>query len=174
MAHTAAYVRTPLSSAVALAAVSHLADRFAILLSEGRAYSEAKPVPTVTERGEELLFTENIDAHIQTWFPLLIGISSGITSTLGSVRSASTDALFHLLKVNGNKFSNGLWSLIYRGVLSPIFDDVRHLSGTFAPSFLERRRDSLSLPPPTALRGFVFAAFVMERLSSLAHMGAGF
>jgi len=119
-----AFTRTPLSSAVAVAALDHLSIRFVSLLSEGKALPAARP--SQMEGRGELIFTETVDAHIQTWFPLLIGISSGITSPLASVRVAATSALFRVLSENGDKFSPGLWTLIFRGVLAPIFDDVKH------------------------------------------------
>uniref|UniRef100_A0A7S3A2K3 SEC7 domain-containing protein n=1 Tax=Rhodosorus marinus TaxID=101924 RepID=A0A7S3A2K3_9RHOD len=122
-----AFTRTPLSSAVAVAALDHLSIRFVSLLSEGKALPAARPLQI--EGKVELIFTETVDAHIQTWFPLLIGVSSGITSSLASVRVTATSALFRVLSENGHKFSPGLWTLIYRGVLAPIFDDVKHHLG---------------------------------------------
>ena len=34
--------------------------------------------------------------------------------------------LFHMLRLHGNMFSEELWGLIFKGVLIPIFDNVRH------------------------------------------------
>lgn len=43
------------------------------------------------------------------------------------VRTRALDVLFGLLRDYGPGFSASFWALVYRGVLLPLFDDVRHL-----------------------------------------------
>ncbi len=43
------------------------------------------------------------------------------------VRSRALDVLFGLLRDFGPGFSATFWALVFRGVLLPLFDDVRHI-----------------------------------------------
>lgn len=72
-------------------------------------------------------FTDS-DAHLRLWWPLLTGLASLITQDPRlPVRLRSLHALFALLRRYGAGFSLSLWTLIYQGVLLPIFDDVMSL-----------------------------------------------
>ena len=44
------------------------------------------------------------------------------------VRSRAMDVLFGMLRDYGPAFSASFWGLVYRGVLLPMFDDVKHCS----------------------------------------------
>ena len=49
------------------------------------------------------------------------------------VRSRALEALFGLLREFGPGFSSSFWGLVYRGVLLPMFDDVRHAQRPESP-----------------------------------------
>jgi brefeldin A-inhibited guanine nucleotide-exchange protein len=75
-------------------------------------------------------FTADVDAHIGAWFPILTGLASTIQDERPAVRMAASSGLFKVLEQNGGRFAPSMWVLVFRGVLSPLFDDVRHLSST--------------------------------------------
>lgn len=43
------------------------------------------------------------------------------------VRTRALDVLFGVLRDYGPGFSPSFWALVFRGVLLPLFDDVRHV-----------------------------------------------
>ncbi len=57
----------------------------------------------------------------------------GIYSLCGQVRGRALEALFGLLRDFGPGFSASFWGLVYRGVLLPMFDDVRHAQRPESP-----------------------------------------
>ncbi|KAI9205577.1 uncharacterized protein BJ171DRAFT_423031 [Polychytrium aggregatum] len=60
------------------------------------------------------------------WFPVLTTLTRIITdSTSGQVRTKTTDILFDTLKNSGEYFEPSFWKKIHRGVLLPIFEDLR-------------------------------------------------
>jgi brefeldin A-inhibited guanine nucleotide-exchange protein len=148
----AAYTRSPLSSSVALSAIDLLTEKCAFALAEGAAVVSARPVdsndipidPAAT--GEERLvgddatyvslqknlamgrFSADVEAHIGTWFPILTGLASSIQDERPNIRLAASKGLFKVLSDYGGRFTPGLWEIIFKGVVSPMFDDVRHLS----------------------------------------------
>ena len=77
------------------------------------------------EETNEILFTD-AEHDLKYWFPILTGLSEVISHPHVDVRTSSLDMLFDLLFKYGKSFSSGLWELIFRGVLFPIFDNVRH------------------------------------------------
>ena len=46
---------------------------------------------------------------------------------LAQVRTRALDVLFGLLRDYGPGYSATFWALVFRGVLLPLFDDVRHV-----------------------------------------------
>lgn len=81
---------------------------------------------TVIERYE---FSADVEAHIGAWFPILTGLASSVSDSRPAVRAAATEGLFRVLRAHGGTFGPSLWTLVFRGVISPLFDDVRHLPG---------------------------------------------
>lgn len=60
------------------------------------------------------------------------------TTPPSQIRTRALDVLFGLLRDFGPGFSASFWALVFRGVLLPLFDDVRHVqnpapAGTGAP-----------------------------------------
>ncbi|XP_057520110.1 brefeldin A-inhibited guanine nucleotide-exchange protein 5 [Amaranthus tricolor] len=60
------------------------------------------------------------------WFPMLAGLSDLTSDPRAEVRNCALEVLFDLLNERGNKFSPSFWESIFRRVLFPIFDHVRH------------------------------------------------
>jgi len=58
---------------------------------------------------------------------MITALASAIQEKRSSVRVAASNGLLKVLKDHGDKFSSSMWTLIFCGVVSPIFDDVRHL-----------------------------------------------
>lgn len=75
-------------------------------------------------------FTADVEAHIGAWFPILTGLAGAIQDERPNVREAASKGLYKVLSDSGGRFAPSLWVLIFRGVLSPMFDDVRHLSNS--------------------------------------------
>lgn len=88
---------------------------------------DAALLATDGERGGRIRRFGDTHEHLQLWFPLLTGLANLVASDPRlAVRSRALSVLFALLRRYGPGFSGPLWSLVYTGVLLPIFDDVRH------------------------------------------------
>ena len=74
-------------------------------------------------------FTDCI-AHTALWWPLLTSLAALVEDQRLVIRSTALDVLFGLLQTHGTRFSPELWELVFRGVLFPLFDDVRHVPST--------------------------------------------
>lgn len=107
-------------------------------------------------------------AHTRMWWPVLTALSTLSADRRFDVRLASLHALFNSLEKHGHKFSSGLWSLIFKGVLIPLLDELRHLE-----VFVEKgSRGSPKLPLPsssTATRiqyrsGMATSTYCLQRL----------
>jgi len=94
-------------------------------LAEGKVISIAS---SSSDSQSGVMFSEN-DKHLALWFPILTGMSSVVAHAHIDVRTSALRTLFHILSDYGQKFSVGFWQLIFRGVLLPIFDNVRYASG---------------------------------------------
>ncbi|CAN8073761.1 unnamed protein product [Agarophyton chilense] len=131
-----AYTRTTISTDVPIAAINLLSGLCATSLAEGKALSSLRVKRSHGENGEEhgedgeIWFTADIEAHIGSWFPILTGLATTLQDERPQVRSAASSGLFKVLENHGGQFSPSLWVLIFRGVLSPVFDDVRYLSSS--------------------------------------------
>lgn len=128
----AAYTKTKLSSQISLAAIELLSVRCAKSLADGTALSTLRKQPRTEQlsakHDHDILFTAENVAHIGAWFPVLIGLASAIQDDRGPIRMAATEALHKVFSNYGGRFSSSLWALIFRGVIVPMFDDVRHLT----------------------------------------------
>ncbi|XP_074312417.1 brefeldin A-inhibited guanine nucleotide-exchange protein 5 [Silene latifolia] len=69
---------------------------------------------------------ENYDVTEHYWFPMLAGLSDLTSDSRVEVRNCALEVLFDLLNERGSKFSPTFWESIFRRVLFPIFDHVRH------------------------------------------------
>uniref|UniRef100_A0A0K8R4C3 Putative guanine nucleotide exchange factor n=1 Tax=Ixodes ricinus TaxID=34613 RepID=A0A0K8R4C3_IXORI len=80
---------------------------------------------------EDIWTKENgiVDVTEHYWFPMLAGLSDLTSDSRSEVRNCALEVLFDLLNERGSKFSSSLWENIFRRVLFPIFDHVRHASG---------------------------------------------
>lgn len=145
-----AYVRSSKSLEVSLTALDKLANQCADALGEGRAISRTGLAPAANgapasdnftlgdeDGGEgdegvltEVFFSAENDADISAWFSVLTVLASSMQDSREDVSRAASAGMFRVLNKHGGKFQPALWKLIFRGVLSPLFDDVRYLSAT--------------------------------------------
>ena len=68
------------------------------------------------------------EEHLKVWWPLLTGLAGIISDHRLVIRTRALNCMFALLRRFGPGFSQSLWSLIFSGVLLPLFDDVRHVA----------------------------------------------
>ncbi|KAL6545251.1 Brefeldin A-inhibited guanine nucleotide-exchange protein 5 [Orobanche gracilis] len=80
-----------------------------------------KPINTKTN--------ETFDVTERYWFPMLAGLSDLTSDSRSEVSNCALEVLFDLLNERGSSFSSSFWENIFRRVLFPIFDHVRHASG---------------------------------------------
>lgn len=153
--------------------VPRIAD---VALAEGvrvrRAWEEegfGGEVDTATKQRKE-------DPMLKYWFPILFGLYEIIMTCELEVRTRALTYLFETLKEHGGNFSRDLWEVVCRGVLFPIFDDLK-LSRSESSKFANREDMNiwLSTTLVKALREFVglfhffyqSLSFVMEGLLDL-------
>lgn len=131
-----AYTRSSVSTAVSLAAIDLLCGRCASSLANGRALSvlreqvESNKTSNEMKGSDSTIMFSDVDAHIGAWFPILTGLASAMQNDRAPVRMAANNGLYKVLSDHGGKFSPALWALVFRGVLAPVFDDVKHLSAS--------------------------------------------
>ena len=94
-------------------------------------------------------FTDSAD-HSRVWFPILTCLANLVVDQRTAVRKAALFGLFQILNDQGHAFSPSLWELIFKGVLFPIFDDVRHSEemsdGRFTKEWLDTTcQDALNM-----------------------------
>jgi Sec7-like guanine-nucleotide exchange factor len=78
-------------------------------------------------KGGKIRRLNDSKAIMQLLWPLLTGLGGLISSDSRlKIRMRALSSLFLFLRRYGPGFTPELWSLIYGGVLLPIFDDVRH------------------------------------------------
>ncbi|KAI8821985.1 uncharacterized protein EV422DRAFT_586065 [Fimicolochytrium jonesii] len=65
------------------------------------------------------------DPSFRFWFPILFGLYEVIMTCDLEVRTRALNYLFDTLKQYGASFSRDFWEVISKGVLFPIFDDLR-------------------------------------------------
>ncbi|OWZ09970.1 LOW QUALITY PROTEIN: Brefeldin A-inhibited guanine nucleotide-exchange protein [Phytophthora megakarya] len=109
-------------------------------------------------------------AHTRMWWPVLTALSTLAADRRLDVRLAALEALFDALETHGQKFSSGLWGLIFKGVLIPLLDELRHLEVVVEKGahmlpklpLPPTRNPSTSMPQYTA--GKTTATLCLERL----------
>ncbi|CDF38205.1 unnamed protein product [Chondrus crispus] len=129
----AAFAKSSVSTPVSLAAIGLLSGRCASSLADGQALSMLREQPLADNAARSIeteIWFSDVDAHIGAWFPILTGLASAMQDERSPVRTAANDGLYRVLTNHGGRFSSSLWALIFRGVLAPVFDDVRHLSAS--------------------------------------------
>ena len=65
------------------------------------------------------------ETNMRFWFPILFGLYEIIMVCELEVRSRALVYLFDTLKSHGKDFSKDFWAMVAKGVLFPIFDDLR-------------------------------------------------
>ncbi len=132
-----AFARASKSSTISFAAINLLCNKCASTLSDGKALSriengasEAHSDAMPNGVTSEIMFCADVEGHVRAWFPLLTGLAAAMQDDREAIRVAASDGLFRVLEEYGGRFSPGFWVLVFRGVISPIFDDVRYLSNS--------------------------------------------
>ncbi|KAJ3127571.1 guanine nucleotide exchange protein for ADP-robosylation factor [Nowakowskiella sp. JEL0407] len=109
------------------------------------------------------------DPNYRFWFPVLFGLYEIIMTCDLEVRTRGLTYLFDTLKTYGKNFTHDFWEVLSKGVLFPIFDDLK-LSRKEHSKFANKEDMSvwLSTTMIQALRQFVdlFAVY-FEQLSFL-------
>ncbi|ETO81834.1 hypothetical protein F442_03848 [Phytophthora nicotianae P10297] len=108
-------------------------------------------------------------AHTRMWWPVLTALSTLAADRRLDVRLAALEALFNALEMHGNKFTSGLWGLIFKGVLIPLLDELRHLEvvverGAHAQPKLPLPSNDPSSRMPQYTAGKTTATLCLERL----------
>jgi brefeldin A-inhibited guanine nucleotide-exchange protein len=68
------------------------------------------------------------DVCIRLWMPVLFGLHDVIMTSELEVRTKALSYLFDSLKAQGHSFPVSFWDLLSKGVLFPIFDDMKQSS----------------------------------------------
>jgi len=125
-------------------------------LAEGKIVA-IEPVSTTHPK---VVFTEN-DRHLSLWFPVLTGLSGIVAHSHIDIRTSALRSLFNILETYGSMFNRNFWELMFRGVLLPIFDNVRYASGQ---DLLKEDNEWLTTTCLLALNSLIelFSAFFMD------------
>lgn len=67
------------------------------------------------------------DGHNGLRSPILTGLAAAMQGERCAVLLAANNGLLKVLTHHGGRFSPSMWTLVFRVVISPISDDVRHL-----------------------------------------------
>ncbi|KAJ3215780.1 guanine nucleotide exchange protein for ADP-robosylation factor [Dinochytrium kinnereticum] len=96
------------------------------------------------------------DPNFKIWFPILFGLYEVVMTCDLEVRTRGLNYLFDALRAHGSSFSRDSWEVVSKGVLFPIFDDLK-LSRVEHSKFANREDMSvwLSTTLIQALRCFV-------------------
>jgi brefeldin A-inhibited guanine nucleotide-exchange protein len=78
---------------------------------------------TPTQNGHHAIDTDEI--HLKFWFPILFGLYDVIMTCDLEVRTRGLTYLFDTLKLHGSSFSRESWEVVSKGVLFPMFDDLK-------------------------------------------------
>ncbi len=98
------------------------------------------------QRNSDVVYYTDSEEHTRLWWPILFNLSSLSSHPHIDVRTAALDSLFRTLEECGGTFSRPLWTILFSGVLRPIFDNARQhgvlsaadnewLSSTCLPAF---------------------------------------
>lgn len=70
------------------------------------------------------------DICIRFWMPILFGLYDVIMTCDLEIRTKALTYLFDTLHAHGSIFSTGFWEILSKGVLFPIFDDMKQPSAS--------------------------------------------
>jgi brefeldin A-inhibited guanine nucleotide-exchange protein len=135
-------------------------------------FSNWKAVAQRLEEGNipsEVKVSPDEDPNFKFWFPILFGLYEVIMTCDLEVRTRALTYLFETLKTYGSTFPRDFWEVIAKGVLFPIFDDLK-LSKSEHSKFANKEDMSvwLSTTLIQALRQFVdLFTFYYETLNFL-------
>lgn len=135
--------------------------------SPRRRSSVMSPTAATTQPDDAATVYNDSSAHTRMWWPVLTALSTLAADRRFDVRLAALHGLYDSLEAHGSKFSTGLWSLVFKGVLIPLLDELRHLE-----VFVEKgKRLAPKLPFPSASpsriqysAGKTTSTFCLERL----------
>lgn len=65
------------------------------------------------------------DPNYKFWFPILFGLYEIVMTSELEVRTRALTYLFETLKIYGDSFPKDFWEVIAKGVIFPIFDDLK-------------------------------------------------
>ncbi|CAH0520213.1 unnamed protein product [Peronospora belbahrii] len=126
------------------------------------------------EEPEYLVSSETVyndsAAHMRVWWPVLSALYTLAADRRLDVRLAAQEALFDALETHGTKFSSSLWMVIFKDVLIPLLDELRHLEVVVNKG--AHMSPKLTLPPtlnlssrmPHYSAGKTTATLCLERL----------
>lgn len=79
-----------------------------------------------TQADEFIMFTDT-EENMSLWWPILTGLANLINDERVLIRTQALEVLFQkIFKIFGRQFTKELWNLIFKGVITPIFDDIQH------------------------------------------------
>ncbi|CAH0478919.1 unnamed protein product [Peronospora belbahrii] len=126
------------------------------------------------EEPEYLVSSETVyndsAAHMRVWWPVLSALYTLAADRRLDVRLAAQEALFDALETHGTKFLSSLWMVIFKDVLIPLLDELRHLEVVVNKG--AHMSPKLTLPPtlnlssrmPHYSAGKTTATLCLERL----------
>ena len=118
-----------------------------------------------SDNSSMIIFTDN-ENHLRYWFPILTGLSEVISHPHIDVRTHALDTLFNILKKYGTLYNADLWELLFRGVLLPIFDNVKH----FGEGSLKEDNEWLTSTCLNALTHFIeLFSFFFDKIHFLTN-----
>ncbi|KAL5039064.1 hypothetical protein BDV3_002220 [Batrachochytrium dendrobatidis] len=91
------------------------------------------------------------DASVKYWMPVLFGLQDVIMTSELEVRSKGLQYLFEVLRAHGDTFSCEFWTLLAKGVLFPIFDDLKHSGSTSLANSKFANKEEMSIWLSTTL-----------------------
>ncbi|TMW59230.1 hypothetical protein Poli38472_007375 [Pythium oligandrum] len=94
--------------------------------SRRRSSFTSTSIPENGVNGGSVVYTD-VAAHTRMWWPVLTALTTLAADRRMDVRLTALNALYDALERHGTKFSSGLWSLIFKGVIIPLLDELRHL-----------------------------------------------
>eukprot|EP01102_Stenamoeba_stenopodia_P013643 TRINITY_DN4457_c0_g1_i1.p1 TRINITY_DN4457_c0_g1~~TRINITY_DN4457_c0_g1_i1.p1 ORF type:complete len:1012 (-),score=220.65 TRINITY_DN4457_c0_g1_i1:165-2924(-) len=107
------------------------------------------------------------DLHLKLWWPILTGLARVVSHSSLDVRAHALNELFHILRSHGNMFDNNFWELVFRGVLLPMFDNVRYVGSS---ELLKQESEWLETTCLTALTHVVETfSYFFEKLAFLTN-----
>jgi brefeldin A-inhibited guanine nucleotide-exchange protein len=128
-----AFASNRLSAEIAVAAVEGIAICADALIKaeSGHSLPAAPASPqamadSTTGTGASSGASIDEEVLLRVCFPMLTGLSRIVMDARINVRTSALHTLFGIVRSHGHVYTPNLWRLIFRGVLFPIFDDVKY------------------------------------------------